>query len=199
MSDSDRYGGPQALGLLQLRESAQYARIPVEQRLALVEAALDDGRALADRTCERWGREPMAVAAACRVPVIESDDDAGFGSVTVYADYATRRPAITLYLPAIARLDRLIAQRTAHIYLGIDKTAPIFLAHELYHHFDCTRECAPLSRRHPLRLFGIGRWTWTVGIAGLAEIAAGAYAQHLLGLSFHPKLLDILVAGSEGR
>jgi len=184
---------------MQLRESPQYPRIPAEQRHALVEAALDDGRALADRTRARWGRDPTAIAMGCGVPVIESGDDAGFGSVTVYAGYTTQKPAITLYLPAIARLDRLIATRGAHIDLGVAKTAPIFVAHELYHHFDCTRHGTPLSRRHQVRVFGIGPWTWTVGIAGLAEIAAGAYAQRLLGLCFHPKLLDILVTGDEAR
>jgi CxxC motif-containing protein (DUF1111 family) len=39
----------------------------------------------------------------------------------------------------------------------------------------------------------LGRWTWTAGLTTLPEIAAGAFAQQLLGLSFHPKLLDDLV------
>jgi hypothetical protein len=39
----------------------------------------------------------------------------------------------------------------------------------------------------------LGRWTWTAGLTTLPEIAAGAFAQQLLGLDFHPKLLDDLV------
>jgi len=184
----DWHGGSQALGLLQLREDPQFPRIPQERRIALVEAALDDGRSMADRIRKRWGREPAAIAACCNVPVILSDGDAGFGSVIVYAGYATRPPSITLYLPAIRRLDRLIAERNVRMGCSL----PIFLAHELYHHFDCLRGKDRLSRRHAVKIFGVGPWQWTSGLSSLCEIAAGAFAQQLLALPFHPKLLDFL-------
>ena len=195
MSDAgfDWDTGPQALGLLQLREDPQYARIPAERRVALVEAALDDGRTLADRTGDLWGQDPAGVAARCNVPVFLSEDDAGFGSVIVYAEYASQPPFITLYRPAIRRLDRLIAEHGVPVCRGIGSTVPIFLAHELYHHFDCSRGSARLSRRHVVRIFSVGPWHWTSGLPSLAEIAAGAFAQKLLGLSFHPKLLDLLL------
>lgn len=191
--------GPRALGLLQLREDPQYPRIPVDQRVALVEAALQDGRSLADRTCELWGQDPIAIAASCGVSVIHSEDDAGFSSIVVYADYAPRAPSITLYLPAILRLDRLIAERGAEVCRSIGSTMPIFLAHELYHHFDCTRGSARLSRVHAVRIFSVGPWHWTSGLSSLSEIAAGAFAQELLELPFHPKLLDLLLLQGKKR
>ena len=184
---------PQALGLLQLRGDPQYRRIPVERRVESVEAALEDGRAFADRARDRWGSDPATIAACCDVPVIHSEDDAGFGSTIVHAEYRTRPPSIRLYLPAIRHLDRLVLQQGGRARLGIDQTAPVFLAHELYHHFDCTRSSAPLSRQYRVRLFGIGPWSWTSGLSSLLEIAAGAFAQQLLGLSFHPKVLDLLL------
>jgi len=185
---------PQTLGLLQLREDFQYRRIPVERRAVLVEAALEDGRSLAGRTRDLWGSDPMRIAVGCKVPVIHSEDDAGFGSTIVHAEYRTRPPSITLYLPAIRHLDRLISEHGAHARFGIDRTAPVFLAHELYHHFDCTRGHAPLSRQHPVEIFRLGPLKWTSGLSSLPEIAAGAFAQKLLGLSFHPNLLDLLLA-----
>jgi hypothetical protein len=139
----------------------------------------------------------MSIAARCNVPVIRSEGDAGFGSVVVYAEYVARSPSITLCLPAILRLDRLIAARGAQVCRGIRSTAHIFLAHELYHHFDCLRGGARLSRRHAVRIFSVGAWHWTSGLSSLAEIAAGAFAQQLLGLPFHPKLLDLLVQGAK--
>ena len=184
--------GAQALGLQQLRTDPQYPRIPADRRSALVEAAIEDGRSLADRTRDLWGDVPATIAARCDVPVVSSEDDAGFGSVVVYADYAPLTPSITLYLPAIRRLDRLIAGHSAQA-CAIGSTVPIFLAHELYHHFDCLRGGDRLSRRHAVKIFGIGRWHWTSGLSSLAEIAAGAFAQQLLGLPFHPKLLDLLL------
>lgn len=195
MSDTgfDWDTGPQALGLLQLREDQQYPRIPADGRVALVEAALEDGRTLADRTRELWGQDPATIAVRCDVPVFPRENNAGFGSVVVYAEYASQPPSITLYLPAIRRLDRLIVDYGVQVCRGIVSTMPIFLAHELYHHFDCTRGSARLSRRHVVRIFSIGPWHWTSGLPSLAEIAAGAFAQRLLGLSFHPKLLDLLL------
>ena len=194
MNDVDVDWGMRAeeLGLLQLRNDPQYPRIPAERRAALVEAALDDGRSLADRTRDLWGDVPAIIAARCDVPIIRVEDDAGFGSVVVYADYTPLTPSITLYLPAIRRLDRLIAGHSAQA-CAIGSTVPIFLAHELYHHFDCLRGSDRLSRRHAVKIFGIGRWHWTSGLSSLAEIAAGAFAQQLLGLPFHPKLLDLLL------
>jgi len=71
--------------------------------------------------------------------------------------------------------------------------ASMFIAHELYHHFDCLRGNARLSQRHTVRIFSVGRWQWTSGLSSLCEIAAGAFAQRLMGLSFHPALLDLLI------
>jgi hypothetical protein len=41
-------------------------------------------------------------------------------------------------------------------------------------------------------LFRIGGWQWRTGIAALAEIAAGAFAQSLLDLPCHPRVLDLI-------
>lgn len=183
---------PQTLGLLQLRQDPQYPRIPADRRGALVETALEDGRSLANRTRELWGDVPAIVAARCDVPVVHSEEDAGFGSVVVYADYASQPPSITLYLPAIRSLDRLLAGHSARA-CEIGSTVPIFLAHELYHHFDCMRGSDRLARRHTVKIFGVGAWHWTSGLSSLSEIAAGAFAQQLLGLPFHPKILDLLL------
>ncbi|HKB84506.1 MAG TPA: hypothetical protein VKD04_15035 [Burkholderiales bacterium] len=188
---------PQSLGLMQLREDPQYRRIPVERRLALVEAALKDGRSLADRTRNLWGHDPATIATRCNVPVIRSGDDAGFGSVIVHAEYVTRPPSITLYVPAIRRLDKLVGENGIAACRCVGGTLPIFLAHELYHHFDCQRGHTRLSRRHAVNLFGLGPWHWTSGLSSLSEIAAGAFAQQLLGLPFHPKLLDLLLVGKD--
>jgi len=193
--DVDLDAGPQALGMLQLREDPQYSRIPPDRRMALVEAALDDGRAMADRIREEWGQDPAAIAARYNVPVIRSVDEAGFGSVIVYAEYVARPSSITLYVPAIRRLDRLVAERD----VPMGSSLPMFLAHELYHHFDCLRGKARLSRRHAVRIFSVGSWHWTSGLSSLSEIAAGAFAQQLLGLPFHPRLLDSLLLQGKKR
>lgn len=199
MSDLDQgvRDAAQALALSQLREDPLYPRIPAHRRDRLAAAALEDGRALAGRIRREWGSDPAAIAAQGNVPVTHSTDDAGFGSVVVYAHYDTRPPRVTLYLPAIQRLDRRIEQVGRALFGGIRATLPVFLAHELYHHFDCQRGDARLSRRHAVALFGLGRWQWTARLSSLPEIAAGAFAQRLLDLPFHPGLLDYLTLGMQ--
>ncbi len=181
-----------ALGLAALSGDVQVHRISEAQRGELVEQALQDGRCLARQTCQQWGSDPFVIAARCNVPIIESRAEAGFGSTVIYAEYAVSPQSITLYTPAIRRLDALIASQS-HFDIGFEQTMPVFLAHELYHHLDCMRGKEALIRRYRVSIVKLGRWTWTVGLSTLPEIAAGAFAQQLLGLSFHPKLLDLLL------
>jgi len=187
-----------ALGLAALSRDVQFHRIPEPERGELVEQALQDGWCLAQHASQRWGSDPFVVAARCKVPIVESHSEAGFGSTVIYAEYAVSPPSITLYAPAIRRLDALIA-RQSRFDLGIERTAPVFLAHELYHHFDCMRGKEALIHRHRVSIVTLGRWTWTAGLSTLPEIAAGAFAQELLGLSFHPKRLDRLLLKTEER
>jgi hypothetical protein len=184
-----------SLGLRQLRTDPQFPRIAPERRGDLVDAALEDGRLLAQEVKRNLGSDPAFVAASCGVPVVDSPAEAGFGATVVFAEYATRPPSITLYGPALQRMDAALAASAIGRAHGLMQSRPVFLAHELYHHFDCSRT-VPLARRHRVRVFGVGRWAWTSGLASLPEIAAGAFAQALLGLPFHAKLLEsVLVKG----
>lgn len=187
-----------ALGLAVLSKDVQFHRVPEAQRGELVEQALGDGRCLARQAAQNWGNDPFRIAARCNVPIVESQTEAGFGSTVIYAEYTVRPPSITLYTPAISRLDALVARQSG-FDLRIERTLPVFLAHELYHHLDCIRGTGALIRRHRASILKLGRWTWTAGLSTLPEIAAGAFAQQLLGLSFHPKLLDLLLLESDKR
>jgi len=181
-----------ALGLAALSSDVQFHRVPEAQRGEWVEQALQDGWCLARQAGRQWGSDPFLIAARCNVPVVESQTEAGFGSTVIYGEYAARPPSITLYTPAIRRLDALVA-RQSRFDGRIERTLPVFLAHELYHHLDCMRGKEALIRRHRTTILKLGRWTWTAGLSTLPEIAAGAFAQQLLGLDFHPKLLDLLL------
>jgi hypothetical protein len=176
-----------------LRAESLSGRIPEAQHHEWVEFALEDACALAARVGRDWGSEPFAIAAGCALPVAQSEAEAGYGSTVIYAEYAVRTRAITLYMPAIRRLDARLAVDCGP-HLGVTQTAPIFLAHELYHHFDCLRGAGALLRRRRVSVLKLGRWSWTAGLNVLCEIAAGAFAQQLLGLRFHPRLFDVVLA-----
>ena len=156
----------------------------------LVEAALVDGAALAEQIKQQYGDDPDRIAALNEIPVEDSEADAGYGTTIVYAEYRTRPLGIVLFRPAIDALDRRLQQSCLGRLLGIENARAVFLAHELYHHFDETRE-QPLCSRHRVPVLRLGRLRVTAAVAGMREIAAGAFAQRLLGLSFHPRLLDV--------
>ena len=193
---------PLGLGLMLLREDPQFRRIPQSRRATLVAAALEDGRCVAARIARLWGKDPAAIAARRGIPVVDSKGDGGYGSVVVYATYTSQPPCITLYRPAIARLSAFTRGRGSEDLTELSMNAAamnepaiasMFIAHELYHHFDCLRGKARLSEQHTVRIFSVGGWQWTSGLSSLCEIAAGAFAQRLMGLPFHPALLDVLV------
>ncbi len=182
-----------ALAASLLRADPHYPRIPEARRVPLAQAALDDGRLLARTARACWGNNPWDIAHACQVPVLESGRDASFGSTTLFAEYVSRPASITLYGPRIDALNRLLEASGWAGELALADARPVFLAHELYHHFDCEQGASRLSGRHRLTRLRVGPLAWTFGLPSLEEIAAGAFAQELLGLDYHPHLLDLLL------
>ena len=98
-----------------------------------------------------------------------------------------------LYQRGLGPLERSLAGDRATSLLGQATPRDVFIAHELYHHIEAARSETPIARRYRPTLFRIGNWHWRTGIAALAEIAAGAFAQSLLELPCHPKVLDDVV------
>jgi hypothetical protein len=95
-----------------------------------------------------------------------------------------------LYRRGLRPLERSLTGTRAAQLLGRATPRDVFIAHELYHHIEAVRPETPIARRYRPTLFRIGNWHWRTGIAVLAEIAAGAFAQSLLDLPCHPKVLD---------
>jgi hypothetical protein len=133
---------------------------------------------------------PQEVARELRVPIETTDDDAMVGSIWRFAEYRPRPPRIMLYNRGIAPLERTLA--SSERLLGRATPRDVFVAHELYHHAEAIRSEVPVARRHQPTLFRIGNWRWRTGVAALAEIAAGAFAQSLLDLPCHPYVLNLV-------
>ena len=120
------------------------------------------------------------------------DDDPMAGSLWRFAEYRQRPPRIVLYHRGLALVDRTAIGPLATRLLGQATVQDVFVAHELFHHIEVVRSDIPIARRHQPTLFRIGNWHWRTGIAALAEIAAGAFAQSLLNLPCHPRVLDLV-------
>ena len=184
--------GQPALSDSLLADDAMFRRVAPAARSALVDAALSEGRECAESVRFQWGTDPWTIARRLGVPVVESDADAGFGSVVVFAEYAEKPPTITLYRVAIDWANQQLAAPRQRRMLNLEDCTPVFLAHELYHHLARRAPTPPFTRAYRVTLLRFGRWRWTSRIASLEEVAAGAFAQSLLRMNFHPRLIEPL-------
>ncbi|TWT08658.1 hypothetical protein [Reyranella sp. CPCC 100927] len=184
---------PRALGLLELEADRQFHHIAAGDRHRLVDAALEEGASAARTIRRTFGLAcPDDIAGRLGIEVKTIHGEGGFGTVAVFADHVLRPASVRLYAPALAALDACLDVYPDRDGLGATGTRPVFLAHELFHHLEGLRPAHALAARHRVALFAIGPLTLTAGLSSLAEIAAGAFAQQLLGLRYHPKLLDVM-------
>jgi hypothetical protein len=182
---------PEALGLAMLRADPHGWRLDRATQLAAVSDALADGAATAQDLRKRFPvLTPQEVACELRVPIETTDDDPMVGSIWRFAEYRPRPPHIVLYDRGIAPLERALAG--SERLLGQATPRDVFVAHELYHYAEAIRSEVPIARRYQPTLFRIGNWRWRTGVAALAEIAAGAFAQSLLDLPCHPYALNLI-------
>jgi hypothetical protein len=182
---------PETLGLLMLKSDPHAARLDDCIQRAAVSDALADGVATARDFRKRFpGQSPDDIARELRILVEETCDDPMVGSIWRFAEYRPRPPRIVLYARGLAPLERALAGNLATRLLGEATIQDVFVAHELYHHAEAVRSEVPIARRYQPTLLQIGKWRWRTGIATLAEIAAGSFAQTLLDLPCHPKVLE---------
>jgi hypothetical protein len=190
---------PEMLGMLMLKSDLYAARLDDRAQHEAVTDALADGAATAADIRQRFsGLSPRQIAGELKIPVATIDDDPLVGTIWRFAEYRPRPPKILLYARGLAPLARALGRAPAARLLGEAEIEDVFIAHELYHHLEATRPETPIARRHQATLFRIGKWRWRTGIAALAEIAAGAFAQGLLGLPCHPKVLDFVAGDGIG-
>jgi hypothetical protein len=184
---------PETLGLAMLRADPHGWRLDHAAQLAAVSDALADGTATARHLRKRFPvLTPQEVAREFQVPIETTDDDPMIGSIWRFAEYRPRPPRIMLYDRGLAPLERKLGNVLAKRLLGQATPRDVFVAHELYHHTEAIRSEVPIARRYQPTLFRIGNWRWRTGVAALAEIAAGAFAQSLLDLPRHPRVLDFV-------
>jgi hypothetical protein len=190
---------PEGLGLLMLQADPHAWRLDRPTQIAAVSDALADGTSAAGNLRARFpGLAPEQIARELRLPIETTDDDPMVGSIWRFAEYRPRPPRIVLYSRGLAPLQRTLSGERAAQLLGEATPRDVFIAHELYHHIEAVRPEVPIARRYRPSLFRIGNWHWRTGIATLAEIAAGAFAQSLLDLPCHPKVLDVVAVDAMG-
>jgi hypothetical protein len=191
---------PESLGLVMFEADPHGRHLERAAQLAAVAEALADGAATARDLQQRFpGRTPQELARTLKVAVETTEDDPLVGSIWRFAEYRPRPPRIVLYNRGLAPLEDMLVGTMATRLLGRATPRDVFIVHELYHHAEAIRPETPIARRYRPTLLRIGNWHWRTGIAALAEIAAGAFAQSLLDLPCHPKVLDFVAVDAISR
>ncbi len=103
---------------------------------------------------------------------------------TVHHALSSGDPAVSTGWSSEHRRSRRAWHRADHAGIPGARALSSFRLH--------ARQRAVDSPAHRVNISASVPWNWTSGLSSLSEIAAGAFAQQLLGLPFHPKLLDFL-------
>ena len=175
----------------------------------LLAAARTAGRTLALRHLSIARRLPGSnrdtglleqIAAAAGMKIEPCESEGGWPGRVVFADYQPGNKLIRLYLPALRLLEAVLQEHDALAWFGRATGSAVYLAHELYHHFDTCEGLTGSALAAPgsCAPWLTGRWRLRMQ-AACAEIAAGDYAQALLALPEHPIRIEHLAAKSNAR
>jgi hypothetical protein len=191
MERAVREGTERLFAHLILREDPFFHRLPPERHSEAVDFGLNAGEGAAKTAVERYGREPMSMAASLGISVIRSDDSAQAGPMVHFSEYREKPPQITLYRRSMAEANQLIQEHDLEGLLRFAQVEPIHLAHELYHHLEA-KKLIPGASRFRLETFRLGPLRFRTGLPSLSEIAADRFALRLLGLKVAPKAVQLL-------
>lgn len=189
---------PERLGQLILRADPQFFRLTADESAEAVREALGLGARYAEQlAAEQGARDPSSIAASLGIQVELSDETARYGNILQYAEYRSRPLRIKLYRKSMEGTNRLLEDPQVSDVLGLSDVAAAFLAHELFHHMDNLPNRVPAKRVRQVLTMKLGPWRLHSGLVTAQEIAAGSFAQALLRLPFHLKLLDLLAIYAE--
>lgn len=189
---------PERLGHMVLKFDPLFHRLSPAEAQESVVAALELGTRLAEElVAEHEVRDPFALCERLGIQVEHSDDDCRYGNVLQYAEYHSRPPRVRLYRKAMEGPNRLLGDSDVREILCLTEVSAPFLAHELFHHLDNLPHRTPAKHVRRVTTLKLGPWSLQSGLVTLPEIAAGSFAQTLLRLPFHLKLLDLLAIYAE--
>ncbi len=193
LTQAVRHARPETFGSLILRSDPQAFRLRRDEAAEVVSAVLELGTKYAAELVIEYGtRDPFDISTRLGIRVDVSDDKARYGKVLQYAEYRSRPPQVHLYRTSLEGVNQLLQIPEVSELLGLSDAGPALLAHELFHHLDNLPDRVPAKRVRQVVTVKLGPWSVRSGLMTLPEIAAGSFAQALLSLPFHLKLLDLL-------
>lgn len=166
-------------------------RVSLEENGAIV-GSVEAGRRTARQVRQDYPtKKPMEILQALNVKVNLTQENPHWGSRMQCAEYQQRPPKVTIYEIAMVELARIAEKTGTSEHADPEIMRDISLSHELYHHLERTH-FTRISRQFRLVSSRIGPFTFYRQVHRLDEIAAHAFAQALLDLTFNPGILELL-------
>ena len=184
-------------------------KIDPSQRDTLIEGAVACGREWADRVVAQYGNnKPSEIAEKLGVHV-GSNTAPMSGRRALFAQYvpggsdsSTQADRIDLMADPLNRYaelhDQLVAgdPANADILPSPARVRTLLLAHELFHVIEDRNEATIYTRTTTISLWKVFGKENRSTVRALGEVGAGAFAQALVGSSFCPFALDIVLMWS---
>lgn len=162
-----------------------------DQKTYVVTAALECGHAKADEFLQKYGSaaDPLRIAADMGIKISSHDYPIGENKHILFAQYENHE--ITYAKGIVDKINLLMEKEDLRPLLDQFNPIAAILTHELYH---CIEDENPtiLTRKMkiPLKIWKVFTQNATPIMAG--EIGAFAFSQTLTGLTFHPRIVEML-------
>lgn len=172
-----------------LRNEPLRGKMQNEVGARLIAEAHSIGEELAEQVAAKFGRKPKYITENLDIKVekLPKQDE---GNYNVFALF-TEPDSICLYQNTLDAAEKILIEEECSHLLGTNTLSDILIAHELYHWYEYKENLA--TGKKVLTLWKLGKFAYNSKVLALGEIAAMAFAQSLLGLTWSPFCLDVIL------
>lgn len=171
------------LAYLELKQDMLFHKIPVEDIWNYLEKSLEIGKSFVSQL---KSKDIFELYAESDIRIKEEKHDGVFYKVQMRAQFESDRKGNNL----VYLYEKSIAQLAEANKLGLKEMKRIILAHEYFHYLEERSESHVYDQFKPIESAKILVFSQKAHIRRTSEIAANAFAKHLLKLSHLPSFYD---------
>ncbi|MBU5362494.1 hypothetical protein KQI58_15570 [Enterococcus raffinosus] len=177
------YFSDEFLAYLELKQDMLFHKIPVEDIWNYLEKSLEIGKSFVSQL---KSKDIFELYAESAIRIKEEKHDGVFYKVQMRAQFESDRKGNNL----VYLYEKSIAQLAEANKLGLKEMKRIILAHEYFHYLEERSENHVYDQFTPIESAKILVFSQKAHIRRTSEIAANAFAKHLLKLSHLPSFYD---------
>lgn len=188
----------EVLAFTELKQDELYPHIRNNQIISYIEGALEFGRQAAKEYEYDGNLAPlMGHIAGSGTKVAFLDEKKREGDKLIRAQYERRPPVILVYRPSLEQMEHFFLKSGFRIRQ--EDFMALHMCHEWFHHLEETRFGRTDQQLPRIVMRKVGPVMFKQSVESTREIAAHAFTQQVMGLSWYPLLLDVLIAQSERK